>query len=139
LGLVTATYEVVQLLTAGETSQLGMGRSAVARFSLEHKAVLDDMILGNPRVRAGKMFGFPAYYAGKKLCICLYEQGVGIRLPEQSAAKLLASDTNTVPFQPMGRRKMREWVQINLSRSEDYRKYESLFGESIRHVLAQQE
>jgi hypothetical protein len=90
-------------------------------------------------VQPGKMFGFPAYYAGKKLCICLYEQGVGIKLPEQSAAKLLASDRNAVPFQPMGRRKMREWVQINLSRSEEYRQYEAVFDESVRHVLAQQE
>ena len=39
----------------------------------------------------------------------------------------------------MGKPKMREWVQINLSRSEDYRQYEAVFEESIRHVLAQQE
>ena len=35
--------------------------------------------------------------------------------------------------------KMRECVQIDLNRSEDYRQYESMFDESIRHVLAQQE
>jgi hypothetical protein len=109
---------------------------AVPRFNPRHKAVLDDMLLGHPHVRAGKMFGFPAYYAGKKLCVCLYEQGVGVKLPERSAAKLLESDPNVVPFQPMGRRKMREWVQINLSRSEDYRQYHPVFDESIRHVLA---
>jgi hypothetical protein len=34
---------------------------------------------------------------------------------------------------------MREWIQINLDRSEDYRAYQSLFDESIAHVLAQQE
>ena len=45
----------------------------------------------------------------------------------------------TTPFQAMGKPKMREWVQINLSRSEDYRQYEAVFDESIRHVLAQQE
>jgi hypothetical protein len=33
---------------------------------------------------------------------------------------------------------MREWVQINLSSSEDYRQYQSVFEESIRHVLAGQ-
>jgi hypothetical protein len=33
---------------------------------------------------------------------------------------------------------MREWVQINLTRSEDYRQYQSVFEESIRHVLARQ-
>lgn len=110
----------------------------MASFNPEHKAVLDDLLLGHPGVRAGKMFGFPAYYAGKKLCICLYEHGVGIKLPAQSAAHLLAADPHAIPFQPMGKPKMREWVQINLSHSEDYRQYESVFDESIRHVLAQQ-
>ena len=110
----------------------------MADFNPQHKAVLDDLLHGYPNVRPGKMFGFPAYYAGGKLCICLYEQGVGVKLPEQSAAKLLKTDRNVIPFQPMGRRKMREWVQINLGRSEDYRQYKSVFEESIRHVLAQQ-
>ena len=108
-------------------------------FNPEHKAVLDELLLGNPFVRAGKMFGFPAYYAGKKLCICLYEQGVGVKLPERSAARLLETDGNTIPFRPMGKPKMREWVQINLNRSEDYGQYESVFMESIRYVMAQQE
>jgi len=107
-------------------------------FNPDHKAVLDDLLLGHPRVRPGKMFGYPAYYVGKKLCICLYEQGVGVKLPEQSAATLLESDANIAPFRPMGRPKMREWVQINLSRSEDYRQYESVFDESIRYLSAQQ-
>ena len=110
----------------------------MADFNPQHKAVLDDLLHGYPNVRPGKMFGFPAYYAGGKLCICLYERGVGVKLPEQSAAKLLKTDRNVIPFQPMGRRKMREWVQINLGRSEDYRQYKSVFEESIRHVLAQQ-
>jgi hypothetical protein len=34
---------------------------------------------------------------------------------------------------------MREWIQIHLSRSEEYRHYQSVFDESIAHVLAQQE
>jgi hypothetical protein len=110
----------------------------VVRFSAEHKVVLDDLLLDHPSVRPGKMFGFPAYYASGKLCICLYEQGVGIKLPEKSAATLLDADPNCVPFRPMGRPKMREWVQINLSRSEDYRQYKPVFEESIRHVLSTQ-
>jgi hypothetical protein len=110
----------------------------VAKFNAEHKAVLDDLLLGHPQVRPGKMFGFPAYYANEKLCICLYEQGVGVKLPEPSAARLLEADRNVVPFQPLGRPRMREWIQINLSRSEDYRQYEAVFDESIRYLLAQQ-
>jgi hypothetical protein len=110
----------------------------VANFNSEHKAVLDDLLLGHPHVRSGKMFGFPAYYTGKTLCICLYEQGVGVKLPEQTVVKLLEADPNVAPFQPLGRPKMREWIQINLSRSEDYRQYKSVFDESIRYALAQQ-
>ena len=109
----------------------------MANFNPGHKAVLDDLLLGHPLVRPGKMFGFPAYYAGKKLCICLYEQGVGLKLPEPSAAKLLETDPNCVPFQPLGRPRMREWIQINLSRAEEYRRYEPVFEESIRHVMGQ--
>jgi hypothetical protein len=110
----------------------------MANYKPEHKTVLDDMLLDHPNIRAGKMFGYPAYYVGKKLCICLYEEGVGVKIPEASANKLLETDPNVVPFLPLGKPMMREWIQINLSRSEDYRKYISVFDESIRFLLAQQ-
>jgi len=110
-----------------------------ANFNPEHKAVLDDLLLGHPLVRPGKMFGFPAYYAGAKLSICLYEQGVGLKLPEASVARLLETDGNAIPFIPMGKPKMREWVQITLERSQDYRQYRAVFDESISYVLAGQE
>ena len=111
----------------------------MANYNPNHKLVLDELLLGYPLVRAGKMFGYPAYYASQKLAICLYEEGVGLKLPEQSAAKLLETDPHAIPFQPMGRRRMREWIQINLDRSEDYRQYLPVFEESIRFVLAGQE
>jgi hypothetical protein len=111
----------------------------MAYINPDHKAVLDDLLLGYPLVRSGKMFGYPAYYAGQKLAICLYEDGVGLKLPEHSAAILLETDPHVIPFQPMGRRRMREWIQINLERSEDYRQYLPVFEESIRYVLAGQE
>jgi hypothetical protein len=110
----------------------------MANFNSNHKTVLDNMLLSHPLVRAGKMFGFPAYYAGKKLCICLYEHGVGLKLPAQSVARLLESDPNAIPFQPLGKPKMREWVQINLDDSEGYVQYEALFHESILYVYDQQ-
>ena len=72
----------------------------MANFNPEHKAVLDDLLLGHPLVRPGKMFGFPAYYVGRKLCICLYEQGVGVKLPEQSAARLQRTDRTPSPSSP---------------------------------------
>ena len=54
------------------------------------------------------------------------------------AVQLLESDPNVVPFQPLGRRRMREWVQINLERSDDYRRYAEVFEQSIEYVDALQ-
>jgi hypothetical protein len=82
----------------------------MVNFNANHKTVLDNLLLGHPLVWAGKMFGYPAYYAGKKLCICLYEQGVGVKLPKETAKKLLATDQHVIPFQPLGKSKMREWI-----------------------------
>ncbi len=112
--------------------------TTTVRFNPDHRAVLDELLLDNPFVRAGKMFGYPAYYAGKKLAICLYEDGVGIKLPEQTVNALLLSDRHAIPFQPMGKSKMREWVQIDLADSEGYRAYVDLFDESVHHVMAAQ-
>jgi hypothetical protein len=110
----------------------------MAKYNLEHKAVLDEMLLGDPRVRPGKMFGYPAYYAGEKLAICHYEDGVGVKVPAATADRLIESDPNVVPFQPLGRRKMREWVQITVREAADLAQYQPVFEESIQFVLALQ-
>lgn len=109
------------------------------KFNVEHKTVLDELLLENPLVRPGKMFGYPAYYVGKKLCISLYERGVSIKLPKGTVATLLASDPNAAPFQPNEGRIMREWVLITLNQSSEYRRYQHLFEESIRFVFEQSE
>ncbi len=99
---------------------------------------MDDLILNKDNVKAGKMFGYPAYYAGRKLCICLYEKGIAVKLPETIVSELLKRDKNIIPFQPMGKPKMREWIQINLTDSEEHRNYEDIFRQSINYLLKQQ-
>lgn len=111
----------------------------MANFNPAHKAVLDDLLGGDPRVRPGKMFGFPAYYVGRKLCISLYAGGVGIKLPAAEVAALLRDDPHAAPFQPLGKPKMREWVQIDLADAQEYRTYLPVFEASIRFIADQQE
>lgn len=106
--------------------------------NIEHKKVLDGILLNNSLIKAGKMFGYPAYYVGKKLCICLYENGVGVKLPEHSASRLILEDQNISPFQPLGRPRMREWIQIDLINSEDYLQYQSIFEEAIQFSITLQ-
>ena len=109
------------------------------RFNEGHKAVLDDMLLGLPEVRPGKMFGYPGYFAGPKLCICVYEDSVGLKLPQHTAERLLQTDDAVVPFVPLGKHRMRQWIQIDEDDSEEYRGYASVFEESIHYVLSLQQ
>ena len=86
-----------------------------------------------PSVTEGKMFGYPAYYVNGKLFVCIYGEGVGVKVPEAVASKLL-SKKHIVPFQPLGKPKMREWIQINRVRSADYRKDINIFRSSVEFV-----
>lgn len=98
-----------------------------------HKTILDSLLLNIPTVVGGKMFGYPAYYVNGKLFACIYDEGVGVKVPEEVATKLL-SEPHVVPFQPLGKSKMKEWIQINRVDSEDYRKDISIFKISVEFV-----
>lgn len=97
------------------------------------KEVLDSLLLNMPEVMEGKMFGYPAYYINGKLFACIYGEGVGLKVPEEVANKLL-SEEHIVPFQPLGKPKMREWIQINRSCSADYRKDKNIFLTAVEFV-----
>jgi hypothetical protein len=97
------------------------------------KETLDSFLLNVPGVVSGKMFGYPAYYAGKKLFACVYGGGVGIKVPEGLARKLIGTE-GIISFQPMGGAKMRQWIQINRQNPNDYFKDMEIFRASIDFV-----
>lgn len=105
------------------------------RYREDVRLVLQEMLPAQEGVRAGKMFGFPAWYAGCRLFACVYGEGVGLKLPEALARQLLL-ESHVVPFRPMGKPAMREWVQLNRPRAEDYRQDLALFLLARDHVLA---
>ena len=102
-------------------------------FNRKHKEVLDALLLPVPGVVAGTMFGYPAYYINKKLFACVYGEGVGIKVPEKVAGSLVGRK-GIIRFQPMGRKPMKEWIQINRKRSEDYRMDQEILKISIEYV-----
>ena len=104
-------------------------------YNKSHKEVLDLLLLDYPEVKSGKMFGYPAYYAHKKLFACVYQNGVGLKLPEKTVKVLIEKD-GIEYFQPMGRKIMKEWVQLNRESSEDYLNDIELFEESISFVAS---
>jgi hypothetical protein len=102
-------------------------------FNPKHKEVLDSVLMQMPGVVAGTMFGYPAYYINKKLFACLYEEGVGIKVPVKVAESLVGKK-GIIRFQPKGRKPMKEWIQINHERSEDYRMDEEILKISVEYV-----
>lgn len=64
----------------------------MAGFNAMHKQVLAELLLSHPSIRPGMLFVYPAYFPGNKQCICIYENGVGIKLPEAIEKMLLESD-----------------------------------------------
>ena len=67
---------------------------------------------GSIVTRAGKMFGCPALYVGRKMALSVYENSIGMRVPEAVA---LAAKTagRASPFTPYGKKPMREWIAVD--------------------------
>lgn len=102
-------------------------------YNQEIKDVLDSFLTEIPIVVPGKMFGYPAYYVNKKLFACVYQDGVGLKVPSDTAENLLKEE-GIIPFTPMGRKKMKEWIQINRKSPQDYLIDKDIFEESIEFV-----
>jgi hypothetical protein len=106
-------------------------------FNPELKKILDDLLLPIAIVREGKMFGFPGYYVGKKLFASIYEDSVGLKLPADRVGALLDGKIY-IPFVPMGKHVMREWLQICHPDSLTYQTDIDLFTASIEFVAKNQ-
>jgi hypothetical protein len=105
------------------------------KFSLEIKQVIDRILLEVPVVVPGKMFGYPAYYINKKMFACVYEDNVGIKVPAILANELIGKKGVTY-FQPLGRAKMKEWIQIHRESPEEYLKDREIFNASVDFVAS---
>jgi hypothetical protein len=108
---------------------------SAVNFSPEIKQIVDSILLKMPSVVPGKMFGYPAYYVHGKLSACIFEKGVGIKVPENLAKKLIGKE-GIIPFQPLGRPKMKEWIQINRQNPEEYLKDKDIFEASVNFTAS---
>jgi len=105
------------------------------RYREDVKTALDDMLLAIPGVKGRKMFGLPSYTIEGKVFACNYREGATVKLPDDAAADLLKRE-DVIPFEPFDSgKKMREWVQINRSRAEDYHQDEGIFLQALEYVL----
>jgi hypothetical protein len=98
-----------------------------------HVAAVRAILTGHPGVREGRMFGYPAFFVGKRMFACAYGQGVGVKLPADRVCELLKR-ADILPFRPHGKATMHEWVQINHTRSEDYAADRTLVLDAMHFV-----
>ncbi|HSH21662.1 MAG TPA: hypothetical protein VK992_03465 [Candidatus Caenarcaniphilales bacterium] len=94
------------------------------------RVVLAEMLDDKP-VIAGKMFGFPAFYAAGKLVACVYGTGVGLRLPPQEASRLGPAPARE--FEPYGRR-MRGWTFIEPVDADELRAEAAVLDAAIERA-----
>lgn len=106
---------------------------AKANFNADIKDTLDSMLLDMPQVKPGKMFGYPAYYVNGKMFACVYEDGVGLKVPESMVHDLVGEKGITY-FQPLGRKQMKEWIQITREDPAEYLRDLEIFEISAGYV-----
>lgn len=104
-------------------------------FSLDHWVALEALLADEPRVQAGKMFGFPAFYTGGRLLACAVHEGIALKLPEPMAQALI-EDGRASPFRPLDKFAMRSWIMLACL-PEELAEHEDLITASIDFVAAE--
>ncbi len=100
------------------------------------KAQIDAVLLKLPGVVAKKINNLDAYFVSDRMFACISGDGVGLRLPANTARDLQFSRADVVPFQPGNIGATREWMQINRADAADYEKDLELFRTSLEFVKA---
>lgn len=83
--------------------------------------------------KRGHMFGHPALYARGKLAVCVYGDGIGLKLPAERVAELLESG-RAKPFQPYGKSRMRDWVHLSVVSAAALDQVAAIIVESLAFV-----
>ena len=98
------------------------------------KAHLDALLLKVPGVSTKKINNLEAYFVNDRMFACISGDGVGLRLPANTARDLQFSRADVVPFQPGNVTGTREWIQINRTDPAAYQQDLDLFTTSIEFV-----
>jgi TfoX/Sxy family transcriptional regulator of competence genes len=98
-------------------------------------SAVSGLLDGRPDVVPRAMFGHPGFATGGKMFACLYDDGLGLKLPEEQANAAIQRP-GVEPFRPYGKL-MREWVMIAHDDLTAFAGDLDLFEASIEHVARQ--
>ncbi len=102
-------------------------------YDEELKEILDPLLLDNPDVYPGRVFGMPGYYVEGKLFASIYESGLVLKLLEERCNELIENEDGFDHFAPLGN-KMRQWVHVTKDDPEGYENELDLINESFLFV-----
>jgi hypothetical protein len=108
---------------------------AQERYNAQTRDELDRLLLGVPGVTRGQMFGLPTYSVSGKAFVCVMDDSISVRLPEDTAKSMQDGQTY-LPFEPMPGRAMREWLRIRREKASEYAQDESLFYRAVEFAAA---
>ena len=101
------------------------------------KDLIDAVVLTLPNVVAKKIGGLDAYFVNDRMFACISGEGLGLRLPADTARELQFSRENVVPFQPTGSASSKEWIQVNRADASEYGKDLETIQASLDYVKGQ--
>lgn len=102
-------------------------------FRADLQPFLADFIEHHRGLRIGRMFGLPAGYAGRRMFVCLIEDGFIVKLP-QSLAKDELRAGKAVPFVRRGR-PSRLWIKYTPRTAHDAGRLAPILERAARHVV----
>jgi hypothetical protein len=100
----------------------------------DHKAMLDDLLLGIPGVTGGQAFGYPAYKVRGKVFAFVGGAGIALKLPKARVDELVALGGPFRPFYPAEGYLWKSWVSIDREHSDKYRGDIALMEEAAQYV-----
>jgi hypothetical protein len=101
-------------------------------FRADLQPFLVDFIEHHRGLRAGRMFGLPAGYAGRRMFICLIEDGFIVKLPED-VAKSEVRAGKAVRFVRRGR-PSRSWIKYTPRTAADAKRLAPTLEMAVRYV-----
>lgn len=104
-------------------------------FRGDLQAFLAEFVDQHRGVRLGRMFGLPAGFVGRRLFVCLMEDGIIVRLPEEVAMREIR--TRGKPYSRRGR-VMGSWVMYRPRNAAAARKLVPVLEIAARHIAERQ-
>jgi hypothetical protein len=101
-------------------------------FRTDLQPFLAEFIDHHRGLRIGRMFGLPAGYAGRKLFVCLIEDGFIVKLPEQVAKDEVRSGKAAM-FRRQGK-PSRSWVKYKPRTAREASRLAPILEVAARHV-----